>query len=65
MEYLMAYGWAILIIAIVAALLFALGLFGQSSSSTPTGCSAQSNFICTNLVYTSNGMSVMVEQNSG
>ncbi len=65
MEYLMTYGWAILIIAIVAALLFALGLFGQSSSSSPTGCSAQSNFICSNPVYTANGISVTIGQNSG
>jgi hypothetical protein len=31
MEYLMTYGWAILIIAIVLAALFSLGIFSSSS----------------------------------
>ncbi len=43
MEYLMTYGWAILVIAIVAALLFALGLFGNEirhiALDTKTGLS--------------------------
>ena len=34
LEYLMTYGWAILIIVIVGAALFALGVFNPSSSST-------------------------------
>ncbi|MFH1978460.1 MAG: hypothetical protein ABIJ92_03985 [Candidatus Aenigmatarchaeota archaeon] len=39
MEYLMTYGWAILIVVIVAAALFALGLFnpGTFTQSTSTG----------------------------
>ena len=39
MEYLMTYGWAILIIIIVAAALFALGVFnpGTFTQSTATG----------------------------
>lgn len=39
MEYLMTYGWAILIVIIVAAALFALGVFnpGTFTSSTATG----------------------------
>ena len=36
LEYLMTYGWAILIIVIVGAALFALGVFNPSSSSTMT-----------------------------
>ncbi|MCW1292934.1 MAG: DUF2341 domain-containing protein [Candidatus Parvarchaeota archaeon] len=36
-EYLMTYGWAFLIIAIVAAILISLGVFSPSSSSTVTG----------------------------
>ena len=35
MEYLMTYGWAILIIAIVLAALFSLGIF--SSGGLPYG----------------------------
>jgi hypothetical protein len=39
MEYLMTYGWAILIVIIVAAALFALGVFNPSTytQSAPTG----------------------------
>ena len=39
MEYLMTYGWAILIVIIVAAALYALGLFNPQTyvSSTATG----------------------------
>jgi hypothetical protein len=36
LEYLMTYGWAILIIVIVGAALFALGVFNPSGSSTMT-----------------------------
>ena len=44
MEYLMTYGWAILIIAVVLAALFELGVFG--TGGTPQACIAQSGFIC-------------------
>lgn len=39
MEYLMTYGWAILIVIIVAAALFALGVFNPATytQSAPTG----------------------------
>ncbi len=36
LEYMMTYGWAILIIVIVAAVLFSLGIFSPSSSVGPT-----------------------------
>jgi hypothetical protein len=65
MEYLATYGWAILIVAIVAAALFALGLFGQSSSSTPNTCNPAPLYSCTDPVYTLNGISVSVGQNTG
>ena len=41
LEYLMTYGWAILIIVIVAAVLYSLGIFSPSSSigTTVTGFS--------------------------
>lgn len=44
MEYLTTYGWAILIIAIVLAALFALGIFNLNSYSSrarPGGCQVQ------------------------
>ncbi len=45
MEYLMTYGWAILIISIVLAALFALGVF-SSSSFVGTTCIAASGYEC-------------------
>ena len=64
MEYLMTYGWAILIIAIIGAALFALGLF-NGSSGVPNRCSAKPGFTCANPSYGSNGISVTIGQDSG
>ncbi len=64
MEYLMTYGWAILVIAIIAGILFALGIFGQSSSGLPNGCTPQTGFICANPSYTPNGIVLTVGQES-
>jgi len=36
MEYLMTYGWAIIIVIIVAAALYAMGLFSPGSASVAT-----------------------------
>jgi hypothetical protein len=36
LEYMMTYGWAILIIVIVAAVLYSMGIFSPSSSTGPT-----------------------------
>jgi hypothetical protein len=51
LEYMMTYGWAILIIVIVAVILYSMGIFSPASSisSTITGFSATpvSNAICT------------------
>ena len=51
LEYMMTYGWAILIIVIVAVILYSMGIFNPASSisSTITGFSATpvSNAICT------------------
>lgn len=48
MEYLMTYGWAILIIAVVLAVLFSLGVF---NASLPSACIAQSGYLCQTLFY--------------
>ncbi len=64
MEYLMTYGWAILIIAIVVGVLFALGLF-NGSAATPNGCSPQPGFTCSNPIYTPNGITATISQDSG
>jgi hypothetical protein len=55
MEYLMTYGWAILIIAVVLAALFELGVFG--SGGTPQACIAQSGYICATPTFSSAGSS--------
>ncbi len=56
MEYLMTYGWAILIIAIVLVSLFELGIFGSSSLSGNGSCIAQTQFLCTKPILASNGI---------
>ncbi|MDE1851369.1 MAG: hypothetical protein KGH69_01615 [Candidatus Micrarchaeota archaeon] len=64
MEYLMTYGWAILVIAIVMVSLFSLGLF--SGGFTPTACIAFSGYQCSSPVLThvlsSGGTSTTVAQ---
>ena len=36
LEYMMTYGWAILIIVIVAVILYSMGIFNPSSSISAT-----------------------------
>jgi len=55
MEYLMTYGWAILIIAVVLGALFSLGVF-SSSSLIGTSCVPLSGYYCANPVLSTNGM---------
>ncbi len=59
MEYLMTYGWAILIIAIVLVALFSLGVFNSSNFSPraqPGSCEVLRNSAQTSLVGQCNGM---------
>ena len=55
LEYLMTYGWAILIIVIVAVILYSMGLFNPSSSITFTSSGFSpftvSSSLCNNLGY--------------
>ncbi|MFP3278914.1 MAG: hypothetical protein RXP92_01205 [Candidatus Micrarchaeota archaeon] len=53
MEYLMTYGWAILIIAVVLGALFSLGVF-SGSSLLGTSCIASPGYYCQNPVLTPN-----------
>ncbi len=55
MEYLMTYGWAILIIAVVLGALFQLGVF-TTKSYLPAGCIPQSGFLCSNPVLSTSGV---------
>ncbi|MCL5101850.1 MAG: hypothetical protein M1544_00635 [Candidatus Marsarchaeota archaeon] len=64
MEYLMTYGWAILIIAIVLAALFSLGIF-SSSSFTGTTCIASSGFLCSSPVWTNGNFIASLGQSTG
>jgi len=54
MEYLVTYGWAILIVAVVICLLFSLGLFGNAQY-TSFVCLAEPPFLCSNPVMSSSG----------
>ncbi len=55
MEYLMTYGWAILIIAIVLGVLYYLGIF-NGAASLGTSCTAQAGYLCQTETMASNGM---------
>jgi hypothetical protein len=50
MEYLMTYGWAILIIAVVLGALFSLGVF-SSSNLLGSACIASSGYLCQTPTY--------------
>ncbi|MGC8587230.1 MAG: hypothetical protein ACP5K9_03015 [Candidatus Micrarchaeia archaeon] len=54
MEYLMTYGWALLIIAIVFATLVASGVFSPNAFVTPS-CTLPSGLSCSNFFLYSNG----------
>ncbi|MEM3841687.1 MAG: hypothetical protein QXN59_03275 [Candidatus Micrarchaeaceae archaeon] len=56
MEYLMTYGWAILIIAVALGLLYVLGLFNPSQTVAPSSCTSQSGYVCADLSLSSNGV---------
>jgi hypothetical protein len=51
MEYLMTYGWAILIISIVLGSLFSLGVF-STSSFLGTACIPSAGYYCSITSYT-------------
>lgn len=66
MEYLMTYGWAILIIAVVLGALFSLGVF-NGGAGLSSACVASSGYLCTTPSYShSTGViSVSLGQNTG
>ncbi len=53
MEYLMTYGWAILILAVVLGAFYSLGVFNGTNFTTST-CIADVGFLCNNLVLSAN-----------
>jgi len=65
MEYLMTYGWAILIIAVVLGALFSLGVF-SGSSLLGTSCIATSGFLCQNPILSTSGtLTATIGQENG
>ncbi|MDE1762093.1 MAG: hypothetical protein KGH59_01550 [Candidatus Micrarchaeota archaeon] len=69
MEYLMTYGWAILIIAVVLGALFSLGIF-SSGSLLGTACVAGPGFFCQSPVLagpgaTAGNLSMTLGQSTG
>ncbi len=63
MEYLMTYGWAILIIAVVMVALFSLGILGGNPLST--ACLSLSGYICQTPILHSTTFNVVVGQATG
>jgi hypothetical protein len=54
-EYLMTYGWAILIMAVILSALFVLGVFNPGSF-TGQECLMQAGFSCLNIYMYPNGL---------
>lgn len=55
MEYLMTYGWAILVIGIVLSAMFEIGLVNPGTFTNPE-CVMPAGFICINWQYATNGL---------
>ncbi len=66
MEYLMTYGWAILIISVVLGALFSLGVF-SGASLIGTTCIASPGFYCSGVAYSHSSGNVVftVGQSTG
>ena len=59
LEYMMTYGWAILIIVIVAVILYSMGIFNPSSSVTTTS-TGFSPFIVSSAICNAEGLSLSI-----
>ncbi len=59
----MTYGWAILLVAVVLAALFELGIFNHGFGAST--CIPIPGFVCENPVYTANAISFTFGQNTG
>ncbi len=59
MEYLMTYGWAILIIAVVIGVLYAMGIF-NGSGLLGSFCTAQTGYFCANPILSTNSPTLNV-----
>jgi hypothetical protein len=61
MEYLITYGWAILVISVVLSVLFYLGVLNPSAL-TNNQCLMPADFACLNAQLLSNGMITVIIQ---
>jgi len=57
MEFLMTYGWAILIILIALGVLFYLGVFNPK---TPNTCELKAPFVCKDVKFTEDSVSIVL-----
>ena len=65
LEYLISYGWMVLIIAVALAALYSLGIFNTSLFSADT-CTMPASFGCQHPVLLSNGfLTVSLTQETG
>ncbi len=58
MEFLITYGWAFLIIGVVLAALYALGLFNTNAFGAKSTC-LLNNFLCKGLTFATNGLLIV------
>ena len=61
LEYMMTYGWAILVIVIVAVILYSMGIFSPSSSITTTS-TGFAPFVISSVVCSQAGLTVAVTE---
>lgn len=62
LEYLITYGWVVLIISIALASLYALGIFNTNTYANDV-CAITADFVCQGTVLASNGLlSVSITQ---
>jgi hypothetical protein len=64
MEYLMTYGWAILVIVIVLAALLYLGVFNLGSK-VPDQCRFKVGMTCTDAKMTPTGLTIQLQNTGG
>ena len=65
LEYLMTYGWAILIIVIVAVILYSMGIFNPSSSISTTITGFSSTPVSSAIFTDNGGLSLSVRNSVG
>ena len=65
LEYMMTYGWAILIIVIVAVILYSMGIFNPSSSISTTITGFSSTPVSSALFTNNGGLSLSVQNSVG